>query len=247
MAEANQEPGPPSSARGTWIKLSVAAALALAIVGVSYFYGDHFSTQRIVGYKEALDAFRAEHPILVYGLAFAAYVLVTGLSLPGAAAMTLLYGALFGFWRTVILVSFASTTGATVAFLISRYLLRDAVQGRFGNYLGRFNEALQREGAFYLFTLRLIPAVPFFVINLVMGLTPLKTRTYWWVSQLGMLPGTCVYVFAGSTLDVEKLQGEAGLTGILSWQLIVAFCLLGVFPLAVKRIMARVRPQQDQA
>ena len=111
-----------------------------------------------------------------------------------------MYGWYFGLAPAVILVSFASTSGATIAFLLSRYLFRDAIQTRFRDQLAKFNQALQREGAFYLFTLRLIPAVPFFVINVVMGLTPIRTLTFWWVSQVGMLAGTIVYVYAGSTI-----------------------------------------------
>jgi len=135
------------------------------------------------------------------------------------------------------LVSFASTAGATVAFLLSRYLFRDALQSRFGDRLAGFNAALESEGAFYLFTLRLIPAVPFFVINVVMGLTPLKTRTFWWVSQLGMLPGTVVYVSAGASVPSLQVLAERGVGGVLSPQLFAAFIALGLFPLIVKSVM----------
>ena len=129
---------------------------------------------------------------------FAAYVAVTGLSLPGAALMTLVAGAIFGLlWGTVV-VSFASSAGATLAFLASRFVLRDWVQSRFGRSLRAVNRGIEREGAFYLFTLRLIPAVPFFAINLAMGLTPMRAATFYWVSQVGMLAGTIVYVNAGT-------------------------------------------------
>jgi uncharacterized membrane protein YdjX (TVP38/TMEM64 family) len=150
--------------------------------------------------ETGLREFQTNHPVLVYLMAFLIYVCVTGLSLPGAAALTLVYGWYFGLLPGVILVSFASTTGATVAFLFSRFIFRDAIRNRFAERLVKFDQALQLEGAFYLFTLRLIPIVPFFVINLVMGLTRLKIWTFWWVSQLGMLAGTIVYVYAGSTL-----------------------------------------------
>ena len=182
-----------------------------------------------------------KNPLLVYGLAFLIYVCVTGLSLPGAAAMSLVIGWYFGFWRGLVLVSFASTTGATLAFLLSRYLLRDAVQQRFGGRLQAFNEALRREGAFYLFTLRLILGVPFFVINVVMGLTPLRVSTFWWVSQIGMLPGTCVFVFAGSEFPSLQELAEQGAGGILKPSLFIAFLILGVFPLAIKKIVERFR------
>jgi uncharacterized membrane protein YdjX (TVP38/TMEM64 family) len=166
--------------------------------------------------------------------------------------LTLLFGWYFGFWRGLVLVSFASTAGATVAFFLSRYFFRDTIQKRFGDRLTAFNKALEREGAFYLFTLRLIPAIPFFVINVVMGLTPIRPRTYWWVSQVGMLPGTAVFVYAGSTVPNLTTLAEKGVGGILSPQLIVAFVLLGIFPLIVKKVMQRlsrgeIQEEQDAA
>ncbi len=170
---------------------------------------------------------------------FAAYVAVTGLSLPGAAIMTLAGGAVFGLaWGTVI-VSFASTLGATLAFLASRYLFRDAIQRRYGSRLQAFDAGIARDGAFYLFTLRLVPAFPFFVINLLMGLTPLRTWTFYWVSQAGMLAGTLVYVNAGTQLArIDSLRG------ILSPGLIGSFLLLGLFPLIAKRVVAGVRARK---
>ena len=180
--------------------------------------------------------------MLVYAVAFLVYVAVTGLSLPGAIVLTLTCGWLFGFWRGLVLVSFASTTGATVAFLMSRFLLRDSIQRRFGDRLATFNQALEREGAFYLFMLRLIPAVPFFVINVVMGLTPIRSRTYWWVSQIGMLPGTAVYVYTGASVPNLATLAEKGFQGILSPQLLMAFALLGLVPLVLKKVVQRFRP-----
>src|SRR6185369_11915508 len=147
----------------------------------------YFSIEFFQSRRAAIDAYYAANPLQTAAVFFALYVAVTGLSLPGAAIMTLVAGALFGLlWGTVI-VSFASTIGATGAFLASRYLLRDWVQGKFGDKLKTINEGVDREGAFYLFALRLVPAFPFFVINLVMGLTPIRTRTFYSVSQLGML------------------------------------------------------------
>ncbi len=186
-------------------------------------------------------------PVLVYLAAYVVYTLATGLSIPGATILTLAYGWLFGFWPGLILVSFASTSGATLAFLLSRYLFRDAIQSRFGDSLRKFNEALNQEGAFYLFTLRLIPAVPFFVINAVMGLTPLAISTFWWGSQLGMLPGTVVYVSAGASVPNLQTLAERGAGGILSPQLAVALVCLGLFPLAVKKVMNWWRPAPQPA
>jgi len=158
--------------------------------------------------------------------------------------MTLIYGWFFGFWRGVPLVSFASTAGATIAFLLSRYLLRETIQNRFGERLAGFNQALEREGAFYLFTLRMIPAAPFWMVNLIMGLTPIRTRTFWWASQLGMLPATVVFVYASSLLPNLKTFAEEGIGAVFSprelTQIIVAFVLLGIFPLVVRKVMQRV-------
>ncbi len=225
-----------------WKKLLVLVAIvAAAAIGYTQFR-DSLTLQYLAAKEGELRSLQQDHAILVYCVAFLAYVVVTGLSLPGATALTLICGWLFGFWRGTLLVSFASTTGATVAFLVSRFLLRDSIQRKFGDRLATFNQALEREGAFYLFMLRLIPAVPFFVINVVMGLTPVRTRTYWWVSQLGMLPGTAVYVYAGSSVPDLATLADKGATGILSPQLLVAFALLGLVPLVLKKVIQRFRP-----
>jgi uncharacterized membrane protein YdjX (TVP38/TMEM64 family) len=173
-------------------------------------------------------------------VAFAAYVLATSL-LPSATAFSLLYAWYFGFWRALILVSFASTSGATLAFLISRHLFREAWSRYYGSRLIRFNKALEREGAWYLFALRLTPVVPFFLINVIMGLTPIRTRTFWWVSQLGMLPGTAVYVYAGSSAPSLRVLAEEGPRGIPIFQLLLALSLLGVFPLVARAVVRRLR------
>ena len=207
--------------------------LASAIAAFFYFDGQQYLTLDMLKSKQtSFAAFRDAHAllaILVYGLI---YIAVTGLSLPGATIMTLAGGALFGLlWGTVI-VSFASTIGATLAFLAARFLFRDSIQTRFGERLQTINEGITRDGAYYLFTLRLVPLFPFFMINLLMGLTPLKTRTFYWVSQLGMLAGTLVYVNAGTQLaKVESLSD------ILSPALVGSFVLLGAFPLIAKKIV----------
>jgi uncharacterized membrane protein YdjX (TVP38/TMEM64 family) len=167
------------------------------------------------------------------------YIVITTLSLPGATVMTLAGGALFGFFITLAAVSFASTIGATLACFISRYLLRDWVEEKFGDKLAVINEGLEKEGIFYLFMLRLIPLFPFFIINLVMGLTRINLSTFYWVSQVGMLAGTAVYVNAGKELG--KIDS---LSGILSPGLIISFVILGVFPLAVKKIVNILRAPQ---
>lgn len=204
-------------------------------------FGDQLSLSKLAARETAFRHYQTEFPILVYLAAFFLYVAVAGLSLPGAAAMTLLIAWLFGFWRGLILVSFGSTSGATVAFLLSRYLLRQSVTARFGTKLQAFNEALRREGAFYLFTLRLIPAVPFFVINAVMGLTPIRVKTFFWVSQIGMLPGTAVYVYAGASVPGLQVLADNGINAIFTpgqmTQIVAAFVMLGLFPLVVRGLM----------
>jgi uncharacterized membrane protein YdjX (TVP38/TMEM64 family) len=195
--------------------------------------------------QDRFSALYADHRLFVLSAYFGIYVLVAALSLPGAAVMTLAGGALFGFWTGFIVISFASTIGATLAFLISRYLLRDWVQDRFGDKLAAVNKGIDAEGTFYLFTLRLIPLFPFFVINLVMGLTRMRALTFSWVSQVGMLLGTAVYVNAGK--ELAKIDS---LSGILSPGLLLSFALLGLFPLIAKKAVtaykARARRERER-
>ncbi len=202
-----------------------------------YLSLDYFKTQ-----QAAIDAWYRAHPWQTALIYFLVYVAVTGLSLPGAAIMTLAGGAIFGLvWGTLI-VSFASSIGATLAFLASRFLFRDAIQRKFGDKLRVVNAGVEKEGAFYLFTLRLVPAFPFFLINLAMGLTPMRTRTFYWVSQLGMFLGTLVYVNAGIQLaKIDSLQG------ILSPGLLISFALLGVFPLAAKKVVDLIKARRVYA
>ncbi|MEO0871240.1 MAG: TVP38/TMEM64 family protein, partial [Pseudomonadota bacterium] len=204
-------------------KLVIIAAIALLIA--AYFVFDLGTYLTLDGIKQvAADAsgFYEDNPAIVLAVFFAIYVAVTAASLPGAAIMTLAAGALFGLVTGTILVSFASTLGATLAFLASRYVLRDTMESRFGERLKGINAGLERDGAFYLFTLRMIPAVPFFVINLVFGLTRIKTWTFAWVSQVGMLLGTIVYVNAGT-----QLAQIDSLSGIASPEVLGSFVLLG--------------------
>jgi dihydrolipoamide dehydrogenase len=219
--------------------LAIAAAIAAFFaLGLQRY----LSLEALRAQHASLAAYYAAHPAQTALLFALAYVAVTAMSLPGAAIMTLAAGAVFGLlWGTVI-VSFASTIGATLAFLASRFLFRDAIQRRFGDKLRAINQGVEKEGAFYLFTLRLVPAFPFFVINLVMGLTPIPTRTFYWVSQVGMLLGTIVYVNAGT--QIGQIQS---LRGILSPSLLISFALLGVFPLAAKKIVDAVKARKVYA
>lgn len=211
--------------------LLLAAAIAAFFIFdlKQYFTLDYFKSQRAL-----IDAYVAAQPLLAGLIYFVLYVVVTGLSLPGAAIMTLAGGAVFGLLWGTVLVSFASTLGATLAFLTSRFLLRDWVQHKFGDKLKPINDGVAREGAFYLFALRLVPAFPFFVINLVMGLTAIKTWTFYWVSQLGMLAGTIVFVYAGTQLGEFRIG--AGL--------VFAFVLLGIFPLIAKKLVDALKARK---
>ncbi len=224
--------------RDRWAKPAVLAIVVAVLAAAWFQFGDALTLEAIAGKEAELRSFQGDHPWLVFGFAFLVYVTVTGLSLPGAAVLTLVYGWYFGLGNGLILVSFASTTGATIAFLLSRFLFRDAIENRFGDRLANFNRSLEREGPFYLFTLRLIPADPFFVINAVMGLTPIRIRTFWWVSQVGMLAGTFVYVYAGASVPNLQTLADKGINAVFSpqqmTQIIVAFALLGVFPLVVR-------------
>lgn len=209
--------------------------IAIAISIGAFFYFDlHqlLTLDNLKSRQESIVAYRDDHPLLSTAIYALVYIAVTALSLPGATILTLAGGAVFGLlWGTVI-VSFASSIGATLAFLAARFLFRDAVNARFGHHLKEIDAGIARDGAFYLFTLRLVPLIPFFVINLVMGLTALKTLTFYWVSQAGMLAGTLVYVNAGTQL--AKIDS---LSGILSPALVGSFVLLGLFPFIVKKIV----------
>ena len=224
-------------------KIVILAALAAVIA--AYFVFDLGQYLTLDGIKQGVaqwEAFYAENPVAVLAGFFAAYVAVTAASLPGAALMTLAAGALFGLVTGTILVSFASTLGATLAFLSSRYVLRDSIESRFGERLKAINAGVERDGAFYLFSLRMIPAFPFFVVNLVMGLTRIRTWTYAWVSQIGMLLGTAVYVNAGTQLaQIESLSGIAS-PGVLG-----SFVLLGIAPWLAKLVIGVVQRRKVYA
>jgi len=221
-------------------KLSLLIAIAVLIGGFFVFdLGQYFNLEFFKSQQAAIDHYYQQNPLTTVSIFFILYVAVTGLSLPGAAIMTLVAGAIFGLLWGTIIVSFASSIGATVAFLAARFLFQDTVQKRFGHNLKAINRGVEREGAFYLFTLRLVPAFPFFVINLVMALTPIKTLTFYGVSQLGMLPGTLVYVNAGTQIaEIESVSG------ILSADLIFSFVLLGLFPLIAKRVVAFIKARK---
>ena len=221
----------------------VAAAVVVLIVLFFAFDLHRFLSLEAIKERQAdLDAWRTSQPLRAALVFFSIYVAVTALSLPGAAVLTLAGGAIFGLGWGTLIVSFAASIGATLAFLVSRWLLHDWVQQRFGQRLATLNEGVKKDGAFYLFTMRLVPIIPFFVINLAMGLTPVRTWTFYWVSQLGMLAGTLVYVNAGT-----QLAQIDSLSGVVSPGLLGSLVLLGVFPLVARKVIDWVRARKVYA
>jgi uncharacterized membrane protein YdjX (TVP38/TMEM64 family) len=211
------------------------SVIGLAVLFFMFDLGQFLSLAYLKSRQAWLIDVYARHTMMTIGVYMFTYITVTGLSLPGAAVMTLAGGALFGLVTGTVVISFASTIGATLAFLVSRFLLKNWVQDRFKDKLNAINRGIERDGAFYLFTLRLVPVFPFFIINLVMGLTPIRTIRFYLVSQLGMLPGTLVYVNAGTQLaQIDSLKG------IVSPGLLLSFALLGMFPLLARKGVALI-------
>ncbi|MDC3408367.1 FAD-dependent oxidoreductase [Burkholderiales bacterium] len=228
--------------------LSITIVLSLAILGFFIFRQDILDTLAQLNLQSLKDNYaslkiyfhnRPFQSSLVY---VAIYILVTALSLPGAVILTLAGGAIFGLWWGIILVSFSSTLGATAAFLLTRFFFRNYIRSRFGDKLTTINEGIKKDGAFYLFTLRLIPVFPFFVINVLMALTALKTWTFYWVSQLGMLLGTVIYVNAGTQLATLNSTGD-----ILSIDLIISLCVVGLLPITAKLFIGLIRRKRIYA
>jgi len=223
------------------VALLLAAALAMALF-VWFDLGRYLTLDYMKASQSTLQAMYAARPGVMLAAYMGVYILVTALSLPGALVLGLVGGALFGFWVGTIVVSFASTIGATLACYVARSLLQSWVQTRFGGALATINKGMAQEGAFYLFSLRLIPVVPFFVINLAMGVTKLPLITFYWVSQVGMLAGTMVYVNAGK--ELAKIES---LAGIVSPRMLLSFALMGLLPIMAKKSVAWHRSRQRQA
>lgn len=217
--------------------------ITISVVFAMFFALDlqHYLTlDQLKARQQDIQQFYSVNRLLTLVLYFALYVLVAALSLPGATVMTLAGGALFGFLPALVTVSFASAGGAVLAFLGSRFLLRDWVLSRFGERLGTINRGIEKEGAYYLFTLRFLPVFPFFVINLVMGLTAMRPLTFYWVSQIGMLAGTAVYINAGTQLgQIDSLAG------LFSPGLLGSFLLLGLFPLVARQLVGVIRKRKS--
>ena len=220
-------------AKKTLERVAIAGLIGLLLVGFFYFDLGHYLTLSYL--KESQHRFNelyVHHTALVILCYALIYIVTTALSLPGAAILTLAGGAMFGLYVGSVVVSFASSIGATLACFVSRFLLRDWVHNRFGQRLGTINDGIAKEGAFYLFSLRLVPIFPFFVINLLMGLTRMPLFTYYWVSQIGMFPATVVYVNAG-----KELASIDSASGIISPGLLFSFALLGLFPIVTKKLL----------
>ena len=221
--------------KGVLASIVVLSFLAFHWLDLARYAGVEFLQARLTDFSALYTA----HPALTLGGFGLLYVGVTALSLPGAAVMSLAAGALFGLWVGVVLVSFAASLGATLAMLSARFILRDFVQRRYAEKLRVINAGMARDGAFYLFALRLVPLFPFFAINLAMGLTRLPARTFYWVSQLGMLPGTFVYLNLGT-----QIGAVTSLESALSPGLVISLTLLGVFPLVARWALSGLRARK---
>ena len=217
----------------------VSLIITLIIVYQIFDLGQYLSLESLKSNQALLNSYYLENPAYVIGLYLLIYIISTAVSLPGAAILTLAGGTIFGFWMGLVIVSFASTIGATLAFLSSRYLFRDLIQSKFNDKLVSINHGIKKEGTLYLFTLRLVPVFPFFLVNLVMGLTSIKTLSYFFVSQLGMLPGTAIFVNAGTQLaQINSLKD------IFSLNLLISFALIGVLPLLSKTIISWIKSRK---
>ena len=215
--------------------------IGLIVVFKVFNFGEYLTLSYIKDSQEKLMILYNEHPAAVIASYMIIYILTTSLSLPGAVVLTIAGGALFGLLVGTLVVSFASTIGATLACFVSRFLLRDWIQDKFADRIQKVNEGIEKEGAFYLFTMRLIPVFPFWMINILMGLTKIPLIKFYWISQVGMLPGTVVYINAGK--EIAKIES---LKGILSPSLLISFALIGIFPISVKKLIAFYKARKNR-
>lgn len=218
-------------------------AVVIALIAAFFIFDlqQYFSFEYLKSQKDALNALYAEKPILIAGAFFLIYVTFAALALPAATILTLAGGAIFGFWTGMLLVSFASTIGATLAFIFTRFLFHDAIQAKFGDRLEAMNTGIEKEGAFYVFGMRLVPIFPFVMINSLLALTKLKTWTFYWASQIGMLAGTAVYVNAGTQIAQIDNPGD-----IANPKLIISFVLLGIFPIIAKKALGFLKARNSE-
>ena len=218
------------------MKTKIALVVAILAIIAAFFIFDlqqYFSLDYLKQQQSSLNQLYADNPALIAAIFFFVYVIFAALALPAATILTLAGGAIFGFWVGLLVVSFASTIGATIAFILTRYLFHDAIESKFGHRLQTINAGIEREGAFYVFGLRLVPLFPFVMINSLLALTKLKTSTFYWASQIGMLAGTAVYVNAGTQIAQIQSLGD-----VADPKLLLSFALLGVFPIVAKYALA---------
>lgn len=228
---------PRTAPSGSIFRLFVLILAAIAVVAIGR---SQITLEQVVTREDQLRTFCDQQPVIAFSAAFLIYTAATGLSLPAAAGLTLATAWLFGFWTALVLVSFASTSGASLAFLASRWLLGQRLQQLYGNRVQRLQAAVERDGVQYLLMLRLMPLMPFFLVNLLMGLTRMRLRTFWWASQLGMLPGTAVFVAAGAATPTLRQFASEGISGIVKPQVMLTFAVLGCMPLAIRLISRRL-------
>lgn len=225
------------------MKTKIILVSVIAVLIASFFIfdlGQYLNLEYLKLKKDSLNALYKDKPVLISGIFFVVYLMVAAFALPAAALLTVAAGAILGFWNGLFIVSFASSIGATIAFLLTRYLFHDAIEAKFGDRLTAINNGIEREGAFYVFGLRLVPLFPFVVVNSVLGLTKLKTWTFYWSSQIGMLAGTAVFVNAGTQLAEIESLGD-----ILTLKFALSFALLGVFPILAKKLLSFVKPKNQ--
>lgn len=220
-------------------RLTLLAAVALLWLAAWWLLPQFLSLQMLAAHDDTVRTWCRQHTAVALGILFAGYTTVTAASIPAAALMTMAAGWLFGFWSAFVVISFASTLGATCAFLISRSLLRDAMLARYGHQQQKLLLSVERNGAAVVLLLRLVPTVPFFLVNILLALSPIRLRTFWWASQLGMLPGTAVFVAAGASLPSLKTLESQGTAGVLNWQTLTAFLALGCLPISFRLLFNR--------
>jgi uncharacterized membrane protein YdjX (TVP38/TMEM64 family) len=223
----------PRASSRRWIRPILLALIMAVMVAAFWLWSDELTLDRLVMREQQLRGALHHHFLATGAIAFLVYVAVTSVLMGSATAISLVYGWLFGWTLGTVLVSFASTTGATITFLASRYLFRAQIERRFANQVRRIDKAWKANGIAYLLSLRLIPGIPFFLLNAAMGITPIRLRTYWWVSQIGMLPATMVFIYAGSKVPDLTTLRERGIANAISPSLVIALLLLGMFPLLV--------------